>query len=110
MKNIPEQIQCSKKIAANVVLFLLLIYFVFHSIYGKLGVIAYFKLNKQLVVATQKLELLKSTRIDLEHKTKLMRTESLDKDMLDEQARKSLSVASPNDLMFVPSTEGRIIQ
>ncbi|KAJ6644836.1 Isoprenyl transferase, partial [Pseudolycoriella hygida] len=85
------------KIILNIFLFLLLMYFVFHSIYGGRGIIAYFSLNQQLEKAYSELEMLRDERIELEHKVKLLRPESLDRDMLDQEARRVLGVALPNE-------------
>ncbi|XVN40571.1 MAG: septum formation initiator family protein [Rickettsia endosymbiont of Argas persicus] len=90
----------TKKIILNIFLALLLGYFVFHCIYGNKGIIAYLKVNRQLEKAYDELKLLRAERVELEHNVKLLRPESLDKDMLDEQARKVLGVASPNEQVF----------
>lgn len=87
----------SKKLIFNISLALLLGYFIFHSIYGNKGIIAYLKVNQQLEKAYSELRTLRAERVELEHNVKLLRPESLDKDMLDEQARKVLGVASPNE-------------
>ncbi|ABE04828.1 hypothetical protein A3306_06225 [Rickettsia bellii] len=90
----------TKKIILNIFLALLLGYFVFHCIYGNKGVIAYLKVNRQLEKAYDELKLLQAERVELEHNVKLLRTESLDKDMLDEQARKVLGIAAPSEQVF----------
>lgn len=90
----------SRKIIFNILLSLLLIYFVFHSIYGNRGVIAYFTLNQRLEKAYSELESLRAERIELEHRVKLLRPESLDRDMLDQEARRVLGVASPKEQVF----------
>jgi cell division protein FtsB len=94
----------SKKIILNALLSLLLIYFVFHSIYGNRGVIAYFTLNQRLEKAHSDLESLRAQRIELEHRVKLLRPESLDRDMLDQEARRVLGVASPKEQVFTINT------
>ncbi|WP_342225466.1 FtsB family cell division protein [Rickettsia endosymbiont of Urophora cardui] len=90
----------TKKIILNIFLALLLGYFVFHCIYGNKGVIAYLKVNRQLEKSYDELKLLRAARVELEHNVKLLRTESLDKDMLDEQARKVLGIAAPSEQVF----------
>ena len=78
----------------------MLLYFIFHSIYGSRGVIAYFKLQAELENAHSKLNSLRVERLEIENKAKLLRPESLDKDMLDEKARNVLGVVSPNEQVF----------
>lgn len=79
---------------------LVLIYFACHAFYGSRGIIAYFKVNKQLDKHLAELHYLKGHKIDIEHKNKLLRLESLDKDMLDEKAREVLDCASPTESVF----------
>lgn len=93
-------IKFSKKVIINIITFLLLIYFVLHSVYGSRGMIAYFKLNQKLSKASEELEYLRGQRVELSHKNQLLKLESLDKDMLDESVRKVLGFASPNELVF----------
>jgi len=90
----------TKRIILNIFLALLLGYFVYHCIYGNKGFIAYLKANRHLEKAYDELKLLRAERVELEHNVKLLRTESLDKDMLDEQARKVLGIAAPNEQVF----------
>ena len=78
----------------------MLLYFVFHSIYGSRGVLAYFKLQAELGNAHNKLNLLRAERLEIESRAKLLRPGSLDKDMLDEKARNTLGIASPNEQVF----------
>jgi len=84
----------------NIIISLLLIYFIFHSIYGNRGVIAYFKLNQKLEKTYTELENLRVTRIEIEHKVKLLRPESLNQDMLDEKVRQILGLASTKEQVF----------
>lgn len=93
----------SKKIILNIFLALLLSYFVFHSIYGNKGVIAYLKVSRELERAHDELKILHAERIELEHNVKLLRPESLDKDILDEKAREVLGVAAPREQVFIPN-------
>lgn len=87
----------NKKTGLNLLVVCLLSYFVFHSVYGNRGIIAYFKLQAEMENAYSKLARLKSERLMMENKTKLLRPESLDLDMLDEKARAILGVARPEE-------------
>ena len=90
----------TKKKAFNVVVFLMLSYFVFHSIYGSRGVLAYFKLQAELSRSHKKLEFLRAERLEIENRTKLLRHESIDKDMLDEKIRNVLGFSAPEEKIF----------
>lgn len=71
----------------------LLSYFLYHTIYGNRGLISEIKSRKQVETALENLEELRAQRIESEHKVKLLRSGSLDKDMLEEEARKVLGIA-----------------
>jgi cell division protein FtsB len=79
---------------------MLLIYFVFHSIYGEKGLISYIRLNGKLQKSITNFEDLRMERLDIEHKVKLLRSESLDPDMLDEYVRRNLGVAPSRETVF----------
>lgn len=91
-------------ILSSVVL-LFLVYFLFYSIYGDRGVIAYFKWQNNLETARSTLDEVKGQKLEIEHKVKLLRPESLDTDMLDEQARKLLGVSKKTEQVFVANDE-----
>ncbi len=97
----------TKKTAFNILILLMLIYFIFHSIYGSRGIIAYFKLQAELEDAHAKLSVLRSKRLEIENRAKLLRPESLDRDMLDEKARNVLGFVTPQELVFKPASEDK---
>jgi cell division protein FtsB len=90
----------TRKSVFNGVILLMLLYFVFHSIYGSRGIIAYFKLQTELENSHIKLEKLRAERLEIENRTKLLRPGSLDKDMLDEKIRNVLGLSKPNEKIF----------
>lgn len=90
----------SKKSFLNGMLLFMLVYFIFHSIYGSRGILAYFKLQSELERSKITLESLRHERLEAENKTKLLRPGSLDKDMLDEKVRSVLGVAKPSENVF----------
>lgn len=90
----------SKKQLANIFAILMLLYFVFHSIYGSRGILAYFKLQAELDHAHHTLKALRATRLEIENRTKLLRNESIDKDMLDENIRNVLGFSAPHEQVF----------
>ena len=98
--NFMRSIKLSRKLVLNILISLLLIYFVFHSIYGNRGMIAYFKLNQKFEKSYVELEALRAERIEINNRVKMLRPESLDKDMLDQQARNILGLASPKEQVF----------
>ena len=104
MTNVFQQFKISKKNAFNILVFLMLIYFVFHSIYGSRGIIAYFKLQSELERSHNKLEILRAERLEIENRTKLLRHGSIDRDMLDEKIRNILGFSTPKEKIFKTNT------
>lgn len=102
MKKFSLNILTDKKLMFNCLILLILFYFIFHTIAGNRGVIAYFQLNQKIDKSNMELDILKAERIDLEHKVNLLKS-PIDRDMLDEQARKVLGVARPGEKVFVVS-------
>lgn len=102
MRKFLLNILADKKLMFNLLILLILFYFIFHTIGGNRGIIAYFKLNQQIEKSNIELDVLKAERIDLEHKVTLLKS-PIDRDMLDEQARKVLGVAGPREKVFVVS-------
>jgi len=92
----------NKKQIINGILACILVYFVFHAIYGNRGILAFFNLSRKITEAEQELENVRVERLDMEHKVQSLKAESLDPDMLDEHARKNLGIAGKKEKAFVP--------
>ncbi len=76
-------------------------YFLYHTIEGERGWIAQVHLQNEVAAAEETLAKLKKERQTLEHRVKLMRPESLDPDLLDEEARKSLNYSKQNEIVIL---------
>jgi cell division protein FtsB len=96
----PNNFKLTQKKVFNIGLFLMLIYFIFHSVYGSRGILAYFSLKSELENSHKTLAILRAERLEIENRTKLLRHESIDKDMLDEKIRNVLGFAAPNEKVF----------
>ena len=75
-------------------------YFVYHSIHGDRGIIAWLQLNQQLKVAQSQLDRTTTERQAMEQRVALLSNSSLDLDMLEERARVMLNFAHPDDLII----------
>ena len=80
--------------------FCALLYFIYHTVQGDRGVIAYLRLNAQLERAEMALMESNAARDILARRVELLRPENLDRDMLDEQARHILGLAHPDDVVI----------
>ena len=81
-------------------------YFAYHAVQGDRGLIAWLQLSREIAQSEALLADLSAERAALEHRVSLLRPESLDPDMLEEQARTMLNFAGPDDrtLLLPPVT------
>lgn len=77
--------------------FWLFFYFAYHLAHGDRGYFALKGLEKKLAAATEKYDRKLEERLALENRVKLLRPDSLDRDMLDERARIVLGFVKPNE-------------
>jgi cell division protein FtsB len=78
----------------------LILYFAFHAFTGEGGLLRSGQRNATLVAKTQELARLSAERQDLEVRAKLLRSESLSRDLLEERARSLLGFADPRDYVI----------
>ena len=74
-------------------------YFAFYMVFGPRGLLALHRMEKQLQAAQSEHEKLVTQRESLEKDVKLMRPDSLDPDMAEEQARKNLGYTRPEEII-----------
>jgi cell division protein FtsB len=79
----------------------LICYFSYHMLSGGRGMLAYFKLSSQISSMQAELELVRMERLNLEHSANLLKSESLDLDLLEEQAKKILGYARPQEIVLI---------
>ncbi|MEM7618863.1 MAG: septum formation initiator family protein [Pseudomonadota bacterium] len=82
-------------------------YFIFHAIEGAYGLRARVILKQKLSALEVEFKALSVRRKKLEHKISLMQSEKLDPDMLDEQARRLLNMAHPDDIVILRQVSPR---
>lgn len=75
-------------------------YFSYHAFSGNRGLGALIDLTYRIEKAHTQLDYIRAERINLEHKVKLLRNESIDLDLLDEQARKVLGYARGDEVVI----------
>lgn len=86
-----------RQIAPQIFWGCLVSYFAFHAVQGDRGVVAWLQMRQQLVALDHQLDDARTERQRLEKQVALMRAESLDPDMLDEQVRRVLGYTDPRD-------------
>ncbi|MBN9045863.1 MAG: septum formation initiator family protein [Rhizobiales bacterium] len=82
-------------------------YFGFHAYHGEFGLYARIQLEQQKALLITKLEDVTRERADLEKRVALLRDGSIEKDMLDEQARRALNLSHPDEVTMIISREDR---
>ena len=86
-------------------------YFVYHAVQGDRGLMAWLMLNQQIREATATRDEVAAERAAWERRVALLRSGSLDPDMLDERARAVLNLGHPDELVIVPAkTKGGAAQ
>ncbi|MER8461937.1 septum formation initiator family protein [Mesorhizobium sp. M1396] len=83
-----------------------LAYFGFHAYHGEFGIYSKYQLEAQTVALQGQLDAIKARRMELERRVRLMHEGTLEKDMLDEQARKALNLSQADEItIMLPSVE-----
>ncbi|PYE86441.1 FtsB family cell division protein [Phyllobacterium leguminum] len=80
-----------------------LYYFGFHAYHGEYGLYSRVKLEEQVKIMEAQLGDLTGKRAALEREVSLVRDGSIEKDMLDEQARRALNLSRPDEVTIMLS-------
>lgn len=77
-------------------------YLGFQALSGERGLMAYFKESRKLELLQAELDKTSKQRSDIEHRVRLMKSSSLDLDLIDEQSRAILGVAGEGEVLYIP--------
>jgi cell division protein FtsB len=80
---------------------LFLAYFGFHAFHGEFGIYSKYQLEASAVELAAELATYKAQRIELERRVQLLHDGTLEKDMLDEQARRALSLSHGDEITIM---------
>jgi len=83
---------------------LLFIYFVYHSIQGQHGVLAWRQLDIQITKAEVTFANLQAKQSELEQSVIMLRPGTLDLDMVEEQSRRMLNFTHQDDVVVIFSS------
>jgi cell division protein FtsB len=83
----------------------LAIYFGYHAMIGSRGLLAWRQLSRDIEASEQDLAAVRAERQALEEKVRRLRPGSLDPDLIDELARRQLSLAGPSDVIILLDEE-----
>lgn len=79
----------------------LVLYFGYFAIYGNHGLLNWTRLNHEIELKQADLERVRTERVALEHRVRLLRPESVDPDLLEEQARARLGLSEPDEVVIM---------
>jgi cell division protein FtsB len=85
----------------NFILIFLFIYFIFHTIYGNRGIIAYYQLKKEIDNLSYQADKLSFDRIILEKQAKDLSSKNIDKDLLEQNAKKLLMFSEQDEEIII---------
>lgn len=77
-----------------------LLYFSYHVVSGERGLLALIQLSQKIEQARLELDIVHAQRLKYERNVKLLRDDSLDLDLLDEQARRLLGYAEKDEKVY----------
>ena len=77
------------------------VYFAYHTVQGDRGMLAWWRLNKEIKQAEDTLAQLEDERDNLDRQAVLLRPEHLDADMLEERARLMLNMGRDDEIIIL---------
>jgi len=80
---------------------LFLSYFGFHAYHGEFGINSKYQLQHRAVELQAQLDDIHERRVELERRVQLLHDGTIEKDMLDEQARRALNVSHADEVTIV---------
>jgi cell division protein FtsB len=80
---------------------LFLAYFGFHAYHGEFGIYSKYQLEAQAVELQARLDVARAARVDMERRVQLLHDGTLEKDMLDEQARRALNLSQADEITIM---------
>lgn len=76
-------------------------YFGFHTYHGQYGINSRERIEVQTARLQEQLDKLRAERSELEKRVRLLHDGTLEKDMLDELARKTLNMSGPDEVIIM---------
>jgi cell division protein FtsB len=89
------------RIGGIILLGLVSLYFIYHAVYGTQGIRRQHELQGEVDARAAELGKLQAERAALEKRTQGLRPESIDPDMLDEQARRQLGYGKDGEAVIL---------
>ena len=81
-------------------------YFGYHVYHGEFGIDSKAQLRERAVVLQAELDKVRVQRAELENRVRMLRDGTIDKDKLDEQARRALNLSQPDEVTIMLRSGG----
>ncbi len=78
-----------------------LAYFGFHAYHGEFGIYSKYRYEAQAAELQARLDKISAERIEMERRVQLLHDGTLEKDMLDEQARRALNLSQADEIVIM---------
>lgn len=78
-----------------------LAYFGFHAYHGEFGIWSKYRYEAEAVELQARLDTVKGERVEMERRVQLLHDGTLEKDMLDEQARRALNLSQVDEIVIM---------
>ena len=91
----------TKELAFALVVTALVFYFGYFAVFGKHGLTNLMHLEEEVALKKAELDRIKIERAALEHRVSLLRPQSVDPDLLEEQARAKLGLTEPDEVVIL---------
>ena len=80
---------------------LFLAYFGFHAYHGEFGIYSKYQLEARAAELNAELATIRAERVEMERRVQLLHDGTLEKDMLDEQARRALNLSHADEITIM---------
>ncbi len=93
--------RATRGLGFTLVVMALVLYFGYFAIYGNHGLVNWIRLNHEIELKRADLDRVQAERLALEHRVRMLRPESVDPDLLEEQARARLGLSEPDEVVIL---------
>lgn len=94
-------VRSTRGVGFTLVIIALVLYFGYFAIYGKHGLVNWIRLQQEIGLKQGELDRVRVERAALEHRVRLLRPESVDPDLLEEQARARLGLSQDDEVVIL---------
>ncbi len=81
-----------------------LAYFGFHAYHGEFGIYSKYRYEAEAAELQARLDAITADRVEMERRVQLLHDGTLEKDMLDEQARRALNLSQADEIVIMRSS------